>query len=209
MNLLYLHGFASSPHGSKATALKRRLEPQGFGWSAPDLNAPSFAELDFDAMVARAAEAVSVAPPSVVVGSSLGALVALGLAAAGCPAPLVLVAPALGFGPRWGANLPDGDPVEFFHYGEGRPQLIHRRFFLAMRELAVDRDPPAVPVTIFMGSDDTSVPFPLVDETWTRWERSGRLAADSRFVTVPGGDHSLISVVDDIADELVRRAGGN
>ena len=67
--------------------------------------------------------------PAVVVGSSLGAVVALEAARIALKAPLVLIAPALGFGSRWTEKLPEGDPVRFFHFGEERELPIHRRFF--------------------------------------------------------------------------------
>jgi hypothetical protein len=51
--------------------------------------------------------------------------------------------------------------------------------------------PPPVPVSIVMGTDDESVPFAQVEETWTRWEASGKLAPGSRFHAVAGGDHGL------------------
>ena len=89
--LVYLHGFASSPAGRKAAALAQLL-PE-FEIAAPDLNAPSFDRLDFDAMVGRAIQAVSPAP-DVLVGSSLGALVALAVSRRMPATPLLLLAPA-------------------------------------------------------------------------------------------------------------------
>jgi pimeloyl-ACP methyl ester carboxylesterase len=190
--LLYLHGLASSPRGRKRAILEERLGKDGFRVVAPDLNAPSFAKLDFGAVVTRAAEAAREAHPDVVVGSSLGALVALALAKleGGPKAPLVLVAPALAFGERWSSKLPAGDSLEVFHHGEGRELPIHRQFFEGMADVAVDDDPPRVPVSIVMGTADESVPFEQVAAVWKRWESSGRLAPGSRFHAVEGGDHA-------------------
>ena len=55
-----------------------------------------------------------------VVGGSLGAVVALAAARAGSlTAPLILVAPALGFGPRWIEKLaPGGLPYKHHQTGE-------------------------------------------------------------------------------------------
>ena len=87
------------------TLLREALEPEGYRVTAPDLNRPSFGKLDFDAIVAEAAKAAATEKPSVAIGSSLGALVALAAAKSGAlTAPLVLVAPALGFGRRWIEN---------------------------------------------------------------------------------------------------------
>jgi pimeloyl-ACP methyl ester carboxylesterase len=192
--LLYLHGLASSPSGRKREILERRFGPEGFEVVAPDLNVPSFRELSFPAMCLAARAALERARPRVVVGSSLGALVALALAesrGASAP-PLVLVAPALAFGERWASKLPEGDVFELFHHGEGKPLPIHRRFFEEMAEVRVDAAPPPVPVSVVMGSNDESVPFTQVAGAWARWEASGRLVPGSLFHRVEGGDHGLV-----------------
>jgi uncharacterized protein len=204
--VLYLHGFASSPRGRKVTLLAERLGPLGFRVSAPDLNRPSFERLDFEAMVEAALAAAAEAPPCVVVGSSLGALVALSAARRGLKAPLCLIAPAVGFGERWTENLPPGQMLSFFHHGEGRELPIHRKFFEQMAGLAVDRDPPTERVTVVMGRRDESVPFALVEAVWCEWVATGKLSAGARFVEVPEGDHGLVGSVAVIAEEIVALA---
>ena len=139
-------------------------------------------------------------------GSSLGGLVALELARRGGRAPLVLVAPALGFGRRWTEKLPEGDPLAFFHYGEEREMPIHRAFFEQMARLDIDSDPPPVPVTILMGRKDESVPFELVESVWNRWLGTGRVASGSQFVAIPEGDHGLLGFADLIAAEARKAA---
>jgi len=136
------------------------------------------------------------------VGSSLGALVALEASRRGIAAPLVLVAPALGFGSRWIDNLPAGDPLLFFHHGENREMPIHRVFFEQMASRPPDRDPPGPPVTAVMGRLDESVPFDRVRETWLLWERSGNLAPGSRWIEIQAGDHGLTGHVDEIAEAI-------
>jgi pimeloyl-ACP methyl ester carboxylesterase len=198
--ILYLHGLASSPRGRKRDLLEKRFEGEGFTVIAPDLNVPSFRELSFFEMNVAARAAFTRVEPRVVVGSSLGALVALSLAESlGSPAPnLVLLAPALGFGERWMSKLPEVDVFELFHHGEGKAMPIHRRFFEEMALVRVDASPPPVPVSVVMGTDDESVPFAQVAESWTRWEASGRLASGSRFHRVEGGDHGLAEFGDRI-----------
>ncbi|HEY1252759.1 MAG TPA: YqiA/YcfP family alpha/beta fold hydrolase [Thermoanaerobaculia bacterium] len=203
---LYLHGFASSPAGRKIALLREAFAPDGIEVLAPNLNRPSFERLDFGAMADEAVRAATGAKPAVVIGSSLGALVALEAARRGVTAPLVLVAPALGFGPRWTDKLAPGDPVRFFHHGAGKELSIHRRFFEQMAKVDVDREPPPTRVTIVMGEKDESVPFESVRETWRRWEASGRLIPGSRFLTIPGGDHGLVDHVPTIAS-AIREAG--
>ncbi len=201
--VLYLHGFASSPAGRKIALLREVLEPEGYRLVAPDLNRPSFGELDFQAIVAEALRVADAEKPHAVVGSSLGALVALAASkAGGLSAPLILVAPALGFGGRWIEKLAPGDPVRFFHHGQGRELEIHRRFFEQMAANRVDQEPPPQRVVVIMGEEDESVPFAGVVEAWKRWEASGRLAPGSRFISIPHGDHGLIGSVDRIAETL-------
>src|SRR5512141_2072925 len=119
---LYLHGFASSPHGQKAVAVGSLLEHRGFRMIVPDLNQPSFARLDFDRMVETALRA---APnPEVIVGSSMGSLVALDVVRRGVAAPLVLIAPAIGIREEFLSGIPAGDPIEMINYGSGRKELI-------------------------------------------------------------------------------------
>ena len=206
-NVLYLHGFASSPAGRKVTALREILEPAGLRVVAPDLNIPSFERLDFRAMAKIGVWEMKKRMPAAVVGSSLGALVALEVSSMAPVAPLVLVAPALGFGSRWVEKLAPGEFVPFLHHGEGREIAVHRRFFEEMSRLEPDRDPPSVPVTVVMGANDESVPFDLVRGVWERWEESGRLDPRSRFVEIPGGDHGLTDHVDQIAQEIRRTCG--
>jgi uncharacterized protein len=200
--VLYLHGFASSPKGQKVALLSDGFVPIDYRLIAPDLNRPSFERLDFAAIVSEALATATADPPVVVVGSSLGALVALACSRQGIRAPLVLIAPALGFGPRWIEKLAPGDPIPFFHHGEGREIPIHRRFFEEMAASTVDRDPPPAKVTVLMGVRDESVPFDGVYETWRRWEASGGLRPGSRFVAIPDGDHGLVDHVEEIAAEI-------
>ena len=145
--------------------------------------------------------------PAVVVGSSLGAVVALETARIGPSVPMVLIAPALGFGLRWIEKLPAEDPLRFFHHGEGRELQIHRRFFEQMARVDADKEPPSVPVTVILGTRDESVPFETVREVWRRWEESGGLSSSSRFIEIPGGDHGLIDHADRIAEEIRAAAG--
>jgi pimeloyl-ACP methyl ester carboxylesterase len=76
---------------------------------------------------------------------------------------------------------------------------IHRRFFGQMARVDVDREPPAVPVTIVMGRHDESVPISGVWEVWQSWQAQG--LAVGRFVEIEEGDHGLTEFVDRIAAE--------
>lgn len=183
-------------------ALRGLLAPDGIELNTPDLNVPSFEKLDFAAMVERGLEAGRAIPPAAVVGSSLGALVALGVVQRGIEKPLVLIAPALGVSDQWIRRLPPGDPINVYNHARERDAPIHRAFFETMASIAVDAAPPSVPVTAIMGRNDESVPFDLVESVWKRWQASGRLAAGSHFVEIAAGDHGLTAFADVIAREI-------
>ncbi len=99
---VYLHGFASSPESSKAVWLGEALTRAGVGYSCPDLNQPSFETLTVTRMVEQTLAALEAAQaPVALIGSSLGAYVAVHAAAADAGRfvdRLVLLAPALDFG---------------------------------------------------------------------------------------------------------------
>ncbi|HOD32611.1 MAG TPA: YqiA/YcfP family alpha/beta fold hydrolase, partial [Holophaga sp.] len=107
--LVYLHGFASGPDGHKGRHCRAWAEAHGVAFHAPDLNLPTFEGLTVTAQV-RAVEALlaGLATAPVLVGSSLGGLVAAAVAYRGVALRhLVLLAPAFGFarrrleGERW------------------------------------------------------------------------------------------------------------
>lgn len=209
--VLYFHGFASSPRSAKIAALRPLLATRDVELIAPDLNVPSFEQLDFDAVVAEAARVALASAPRVLVGSSLGALVALGVARRGSALPMVLIAPALGVARRWSERMPDSDPVLVFNHARGNEVPIHRKFFEQMASLNIDDAPPPSRVVAVMGREDETVPFSIVRETWDRWKRCG-LAAESRLIEVPHGDHSLLTETTRIAElilELVQDTAGS
>ena len=169
----------------------------------PDLNVPSFEQLDWQAMVSLGVETGRAIDPCAVVGSSLGALIALEVVRRGVARPLILIAPPLGLVQHWLPTLPPGDPVEVFNHARGANAPIHRAFFEQVARSDADRDPPPVPVAIFMGIDDETLPFGRVQAVWERWQP--RAAPGSRFVAVAGGNHSLLSSVEEIATEIRNR----
>lgn len=204
--VLYFHGFASSPASQKITALRELLRDE-IDLVTPDMNIPDFEHLDFDAVVEHALGAARACDPAAVVGSSLGAIIALEATRRGLRAPLVLIAPALGIAQRWRDHIPAGDPVMVFNHARNAEAPIHRAFFDQIFDVTVDGEPPAVRVTALMGRNDETVPFHVVEETWQAWERSGRLVAGSRFIELPDGDHSLVAHAETIAHEIRAAAG--
>ena len=169
----------------------------------PDLNVPSFEKLDFEAMAVLGVETGRAIAPCTIVGSSLGALVALEVVRRGMARPLILIAPPLGLAREWLPTLPAGDPVEVFNHARNGNAPIHRAFFEQVAASDADREAPPVPVTIFMGIDDETLPFERVEAVWQCWRPHA--APGSRFVAVPGGNHSLLSSVVEIATEIRTR----
>jgi predicted esterase YcpF (UPF0227 family) len=207
--VLYFHGFASSPASAKITTLRPLLAPHAIELHTPDLNVPSFERLDFDAMVDHASALGEQIAPRALVGSSLGSLVALATARRGLRVPLVLIAPALGAARRWKSRIADGDPVTVFNFARNAEVGIHRAFFEQMATLDVDDDPPPARVTAIMGKKDETVPFEIVEETWLRWEASGRLAKGSSLIVIDEGDHSLVAHTAVILDAIVAAVRGS
>lgn len=202
-SVLYFHGFASSPASAKITALRPLLTPHGIELNTPDLNVPSFEKLDFDAVVEHAFRAGRSRPPAAIVGSSLGALIALSVVARGLTAPLVLIAPAIGVAARWKEKLPPGDPVVVFNYARNEDVPVHRVFFDQITALRIDEDPPRTRVTVLMGRRDETVPFEMVASRWEEWQQSSMLVPGSKFIELTQGDHSLVSEADVIRAAIV------
>lgn len=144
-HVVYLHGFASSPASSKALFLGRRLAARGIRFHCPDLNRPDFSTLTASRMIGQAQSVVAALPPGpvVLIGSSLGAFVALHVAEQAV-APesrsidrLVLLAPALDFGRRPVGDLGAAGMArwretgwwELTHYTSGEPSRVHYELF--------------------------------------------------------------------------------
>jgi pimeloyl-ACP methyl ester carboxylesterase len=106
-SLLYLHGFADGPKNPKGQYCHAWAEARGIVFHAPDLNVPTFESLTISAQVDTVLTLIeqSESPP-VLVGSSLGGLVAVAAAhrandqGSARLKALILLAPAFGFARR-------------------------------------------------------------------------------------------------------------
>lgn len=166
-DLIYLHGFSSSPGGNKGAYTRRWAEARGVAFQAPDLNLPTFEALTLTAQV-EAVEALlrSIPEPPVLVGSSLGGFIATAVAHRGLPLrALILLAPAFGFARRrlrgadW-ADYRDRGEMDVFHHGAGRPMRLGPEL---LRDLPAWADDDAwriqVPTVILHGRHDEAVPL--------------------------------------------------
>jgi len=204
-HVIYLHGFASSPASSKATRFARELEARGVPFTCPDLNQPAFETLTITRMLAQVREAISKArEPVAIVGSSLGAFVAVHAAARDETSKvdrLVLLAPALDFGGNRLRQLGEHGIEEWrrsgrlrvFHYADER----YRDVGFALYEDAAKYDAFSVelkqPVLAFQGERDESV-NPRMVEQWV----ASRPGVDLRLLD---DDHQLTASVDFIWNE--------
>ncbi len=214
-HIFYLHGFASSPGSAKAKFFERHLAEHGLTLYCPDLNAPDFETLTISRMMSQVQQAILDLPPAptVLIGSSLGALVAVevasrwakrcasgedGLLAEHCVDRLVLLAPALDFASnrqqtlgshgleRWKSE----GAMEVYHHGEGRPRQVRYGLY----EDALRYDPFAsyldFPILIFHGRRDDTVD-PASVEAFAR-------SRPNVMLRMLDDDHQLLGSLDEI-----------
>ena len=196
-HVIYLHGFASSPQSSKAVRFGRELAQHGVSYDCPDLNLPTFEDLTVTRMLEQTADAIGRAPrgPVALIGSSLGAFVALHAAARHREVDrLLLLAPALDL-----SEGPQGADVEVWRQ-TGRLRIFHhawnehRDVNFGLYEDAARYDSFAlqleIPILVFQGTRDEAVDPEMVK----RWA-SGRPNVDLRLVD---DEHQLGQSMDEI-----------
>jgi pimeloyl-ACP methyl ester carboxylesterase len=204
-SVIYLHGFASSPASSKAQRFERELRARGIGFACPDFNEPEFETLTVTRMLDQTAAAMKTAPgPVALVGSSLGAFVALHAAARDaasvrpCVDRLVLMAPALDFGGNRLRQLGEHGIEEWkragklrvFHYAHNAERdVVYALYEDAARYDAFDLN-LALPTLVFQGKRDASVD-PFMVERWA----GSRSNVDLRLVD---DEHQLTTSIEDI-----------
>jgi pimeloyl-ACP methyl ester carboxylesterase len=176
--VIYLHGFASSPHSGKATYLGQRLRDRGVAFHAPDLNLPDFSTLTVSRMMEQTRTLIDRATePVTIFGSSLGGYVAVN-AALKWPdriANLVLLAPALDFG---GSRMRDfggiglegwkrAGSLQIFHFGYGRVMPVRYDLYEDATRCGVVDAEIHMPILVFQGRRDIIVD-PATVEAWSR-----------------------------------------
>jgi uncharacterized protein len=210
MNIFYLHGFASSARSSKATYFAGKLREFGIELQTPDLNEPDFSTLTISRMVGQVGKEIEDVPrPIVLIGSSLGAFVAVQVA---LKFPdrigrLVLLAPALDFGGNRMRSLGDTGIEEWkrtgtldvFHYAYGRLLPVHYELYAdARRHNCIDAA-LAMPIQVFQGRRDDAVD-PEVVERWSR-------ARPNVELHMLDDDHQLTASLGDVWEEMKRFLG--
>ena len=174
--IIYLHGFASSAHSTKATWFAERLRQHGLSFSCPDFNEPDFSTLTITRMLNQIAGEVDAANEASVtlMGSSLGgALAVLAADRLGSKVEnVILLAPAVMFA-KPGHHLLPPERIEewrqrgslpFFHYAYKEERPLKYSFY----EDSLSYDPMNAsfrqPTLIFQGRRDESVSPRMVEE---------------------------------------------
>lgn len=210
MTIFYLHGFASSAKSTKAGWFADRFRQHGITLRCPDFNEPDFATLTVSRMLDRLGRELAAVPdgPIVLMGSSLGGMLAI-LAAAAFPARvgrLVLMAPAVMFA-KPGHHLLPPERIDewrrrgalpFFHYAYDEERPLNYAFYEdSLQHDAFDAQFDQ-PTLIFQGLRDTSVDYRTVEQ-FARVRRNVTLS-------LLDDDHQLIASLprmwDGIADFL-------
>lgn len=207
MRVLYLHGFASSAQSSKARAFGEKLAEYGVRVEAPDFNQPSFETLTITRMIDQTLSILDSTPPgepAALIGSSLGAFVAVHAAARSRESAvtrLVLLAPALDFASNrmreLGTDAIDewrrSGRLHVFHYGYGRMLPVGYALYEdAARYDAFTLDLPQ-PILIFQGTRDT-----VVDPSVATRFAQGRANVTVRLLD---DDHQLLKSLPEIWEE--------
>ena len=209
---IYLHGFASSPLSSKAQRFERELARHGITFSCPDFNLPSFEDLTVTRMLRQTRDAIHAAPkrPVALIGSSLGAFVAVHAAAQdaaddGGPAVdrLLLLAPALDLrqGPQ-NANVEEWrrtGRLRVFHHAWNEYRDVGYTLYEDAARFDALNLKVALPTLVFQGTQDRAVDPAMVE----RWA----LARPNVQVHLLDDEHQLSNSIDQIWTESERFFG--
>jgi pimeloyl-ACP methyl ester carboxylesterase len=204
---LYLHGFASSAASKKGVRLRDVFAARGAELHLPDLNRPSFATLDHDAMLAEVDRVAGQAPagaPVRLIGSSLGGWLAARWAELN-PARtdrVVLLCPGFDMVSRWPAFLGPERIEKWrsrgylpFPDASGAPVPVHWGFVeSALRHPPTPTTP--CPTLILHGREDVVVPI----------EGSRAYTEAHAHVTLRelDDDHALTATLPAIESEVLR-----
>ncbi|MCU0499864.1 MAG: alpha/beta fold hydrolase [Anaerolineae bacterium] len=214
-NVIYLHGFASSPGSKKANYFKAPLEARGAHYVIPDLNQPSFERLTLTAMLQKVAETVRDLTGEIyLVGSSLGGLTALHFydqyrqAEGSRVAQMVLLAPAFDFvhahntqtgGNAWQTAWQVAGSAPFFNYAHGHEVNVHYGLVEDLMRYDSYQVSVEVSTTIYHGRHDASVPY----------DQSVHFSENRPLVTLQlvDSDHELLDQTERILAEMIALFG--
>ncbi|MEL6150334.1 MAG: YqiA/YcfP family alpha/beta fold hydrolase [Chloroflexota bacterium] len=207
-NVIYLHGFASSPESRKAQYFKQRMAEHGITLQIPDLNVPSFERLTLTAMLEKIAQTVRLCPPGPVylIGSSMGGLAALHFinqykdAEARRTELAVFLAPAFDFadnrqntlGEKGLADWEATGWLDVHNYAADDMRRVHYGLYEDVTRYDSYAVSLLIPALVFHGVHDDVVPV----------NQSEVFAAERNNVTLHtlDSDHTLLNQLDIIWD---------
>lgn len=190
---IYLHGFASGPASTKAMFFSSQLRKLGLTVHVPDLNGSSFSDLTLTSqldIVRRTAEVIPSDADLVLVGSSMGGLIAtLYAQQSERVKALVLLAPGFGLSRRWHQML---KPEEFaywridgtldvYNYAVDRKLPLKYSFVEDAESYRTDDLVINVPALVLHGINDDVVPIiesEAFARTNTKWVDFHQLNSD-------------------------------
>jgi len=210
-DVLYLHGFASSPQSTKATYLAERCQRHGLTLRAPDFNQPDFSTMTVTRMLDQLDVELPPASgtPATLVGSSLGGALAVLAAERFGPrvSRLVLLAPAVMFAKPGHHLLPPErldewrrlGAIPFFHYADRVERPLNYSFYEDSTRYNPFTAAFSQPAIVFQGVRDRAVD-PEIVKDFTAARRNVSL-------TLLEDDHSLVVSLPRIWDGMSKFMG--
>lgn len=169
--VIYMHGFASGPSSTKAVHFDSKFKELGVEMIIPDLNYPSFESLTLTRQlnsVRELIEKVSHDVPIILIGSSMGGLIAaLAAESRKTVAALILMAPGFGIEKRWTRLVSDEGRINWekngvldvYHYATKSNQPLGYSFVKDLTNYSTQELRVNVPTLVFHGTNDDVVPF--------------------------------------------------
>lgn len=207
LDIIYLHGFASSPASKKAAAFKKRFSQLSIPLIIPDLQEGNFETLTISSQV-RVVQKIMRGRTGrrfAIIGSSMGGYLAALLAQLNLSvAALYLMAPGFNFLERWRKTLIELSPgssrlpefIEVFHYGFNRNVTMSSGLFKdaeRWERMSLNRE---LPTRIVHGLHDDTVDISVSREFVKT--RSWAVLAEL------DSDHSLASHIDWIVNDCLK-----
>jgi pimeloyl-ACP methyl ester carboxylesterase len=196
IDVIYLHGFASSPSSKKAAFFKEQFNKLSIPLTIPDLQDGNFENLTISSQIKVVQSILSRRPGRkfVLIGSSMGGYLAALLAQINIEViGLYLMAPGFNFLDRWKKSLTNSSSkpfcfpeyIEIYHYGVDKNVRLNANIFKDAKKWEEESFSRKIPTRIVHGLHDDTVDIEVSrqfvkHQTWCRLEE-----LDS--------DHSLMS----------------